>query len=77
VVDHPPCPERLRQPEDGSAHLLRQGSGGARGIAGHHDVDVAYPPAQQLVAQRAADDPGVGHGRCRRRTRGVSAQVTS
>ncbi len=77
AVDHPPGAERLRQPEHGPLELGREGARGPRGVAGHRHVDVAHRAAQQLVAHGAADDPGLAHGTCRRRTRGSSAQVTS
>ena len=77
VVDHPPGAEGLGQAEDRPLDLGGEPASGGLGIARDRDVHVADRPAEQLVTQRSADHPGVGHGTCSRRTRADSPQVIS
>jgi hypothetical protein len=77
AVNDPPRPEGLGEAEHRAAHLGGELAGGRLGVALHRDVDVGDLPAEQLVAQRAADYPGAAHRTCSRRTRGSRPVVTS
>ena len=56
-ADDAPGAERAGEPERGAAGLLGHGPRGALGVLRHGEVEVDRPPAEQVVAHRAADDP--------------------
>jgi hypothetical protein len=76
-VDHPPRAEGLREPKHRAADPVGDRAGHPRRVARHRHVHVAHGPPEQLVAQGTADDPGVAHRTCSRRTRGRRPVVTS
>ena len=60
--DDAPGAERAGQLERGAAGRARERARGIRGVGGQREVEVGRRPAEQAVAHRAADDPGVAPG---------------
>ena len=87
AVERPPGTEPLGQRKHGAAEHARHGTRRGLGIAGHRHVHVGHRPAEQLVANGPAHNPGgrvpeggdqrVTHRACSRSTRAESPQVTS